>query len=189
MLAKVSSRSPTGPAESDPPPGRARGLTIIIAYKLIKGVLWLTFAVVILVLMHFGLESRVLGFAVHLRHTAHAWSIALGNLIAHAANRRGIFAILVALTADGVVSLVEGWALVHGRWWGPWLVVVTTASLLPFEAFAFVRHRRAIRAAVFCGNAAIVWYLARTARQHHHRSPDPTPSFLGSPGQHPPRPL
>jgi uncharacterized membrane protein (DUF2068 family) len=151
-------------------------VVLIIGYKLIKGVLWLAFAVVLLVLMRFGLEVRVLGLADHLRHHAGAWSVALGRLVAHAASRRGLFVIVVALIADGVASLVEGWALVHGRWWGPWLVVVTTASLLPFEVMAFVRHRHAVRAAVFFANAAIAWYLARTAlREHRERLELPKP--------------
>jgi uncharacterized membrane protein (DUF2068 family) len=152
------------------PVHRKPGLVVIIGYKLVKGVLWLAFAAVLLVLMRFGLEARVAGLADHLRHHAGAWSVALGKLVAHAASRRGLFVILVAVIADGVASLFEAWALIHGRWWGPWLVVVTTASLLPFEVTAFVRHPHAVRAAVLLANAAIVWYLARSAlREHRER--------------------
>ncbi len=157
-----------------PLPGRRpRGLAVIIAYKVIKGILWLAFAVALPVLVHLGLENWVLEISAHLQHHAGAWSVALGKLVARAASRRGLVVILVALLADGVASLVEGWALIHGAWWGPWLVVATTASLLPFEVLAFVRHRRAVRAAVLLANAAIVWYLARTAlrerRERHER--------------------
>jgi uncharacterized membrane protein (DUF2068 family) len=142
---------------------RRRGLLLIVVYKLAKGVLWLVFAVVILVLMRFGLAGSLLGFAAHLRQHAGAWSVELGKLVVSAASRRGLHVICVALVADGLGSLVEVWALVYGRWWGPWLVVVTTAALLPFEVVAFLRHRHAVRAAVFFANAAIAWYLARTA--------------------------
>ena len=152
------------------PPRRERGLVIIIAYKLIKGVLWLVFAAALPLLIHFGLEARVSGFATHLQHHAGAWSVALGKLVARAASKRGLVVIFVALLADGTASLVEGWALVHGAWWGPWLVVVTTSSLLPFEVLAFVRHRHVVRALVFLANTIIVWYLARTAlREHRER--------------------
>jgi uncharacterized membrane protein (DUF2068 family) len=148
---------------------------VIIAYKLIKAVLWLAFAMALPVLVHFGLESRVAGLAAHLQHHAGAWSVALGKLVARAGSRRGVFVVFVALVADGVASLVEGWALVRGAWWGPWLVVVTTASLLPFEVVAFVKHRHVVRAAVFLANVAIVWYLARTAlreRRETTRAPE-----------------
>ncbi|MGH7436907.1 MAG: DUF2127 domain-containing protein, partial [Polyangiaceae bacterium] len=111
---------------------REAALSLIIGYKLVKGVTWLVLAVVILVLMHMGLEDSLLGLADHLRHHANAWSLALARLVVGAASRRGLAAILVALLADGCYSLVEGWALVHGRWWGPGLVVFGTGTLLPF---------------------------------------------------------
>lgn len=150
-------------ARPSPSVRRRRGLLLIIVYKVGKGVLWLAFAIVILVLMRFGLAGNLLGLAAHLRQHAGAWSVELGKLVVSAASRRGLHVICVALVADGLASLVEAWALIYGRWWGPWLVVVTTASLLPFEVVAFFRHRHVVRAAVFFANAAIAWYLARTA--------------------------
>ena len=142
---------------------RERGLVLIIAYKLVKGGLWLVLAAVILVMMHMGLDDRLLGLATQLRHHAHAWSLHLADLVVRASSRRALWTIVVALLADGALTLVEGWALVHGHWWGPWLVVVATGSLLPFEILALVRHPHVVRALVFVVNIAIVVYLARTA--------------------------
>jgi uncharacterized membrane protein (DUF2068 family) len=107
-------------------------------------------------------------FAAHLRHHSGAWSLRLADLVVRAASRRGLWTIVVALLADGALSLVEGWALVHGHWWGPWLVVVATGSLLPFEVLALLRHPHAVRAAVFLANVVIVAYLARKA-MHERR--------------------
>jgi uncharacterized membrane protein (DUF2068 family) len=142
---------------------RDPALVLIIGYKLVKAGVWLVLAVVILVLMQMGLADHLLGLAEHLRHHAHAWSLFFARLVVSAASQRGLWTIVVALIADGCVSLVEGWALLHGRWWGPWLVVVATGTLLPFEVVAFVRHPHAVRAAIFAVNAAIVLYLARKA--------------------------
>jgi uncharacterized membrane protein (DUF2068 family) len=143
---------------------RERGVVLIIAYKVIKGGLWLVFATVIVVLMRMGwLGERLLGVAEHLRHHSRAWSLELAELVVRAASRRGLWTIVVALLADGVVSLVEGWALWHGHWWGPWLVVVATGSLLPFEVVAMVRRAHPVRILLFFVNAAIVVYLARKA--------------------------
>jgi uncharacterized membrane protein (DUF2068 family) len=142
---------------------RDTGLSLIIGYKLVKGGLWLTLAVVILVLMHMGLEDRLLGLADELRHHAHAWSLMFAQLIVRAATKRGLWTIVVALVADGIVTLVEGWALLHARWWGPWLVVVATGTLLPFEVVALVRHLHLVRVAILAVNVAIVVYLTRTA--------------------------
>jgi uncharacterized membrane protein (DUF2068 family) len=146
-------------------PRREAALSLIIGYKLVKGVTWLVLAVVILVLMQMGLEDQLLGLADHLRHHAHAWSLELARLVVGAASRKGLAAITVALVADGLFSLLEGWALLHGRWWGPWLVVIGTSALLPFEVVALVRHLHPVRAVLFVGNIAIVWYLARKARR------------------------
>jgi uncharacterized membrane protein (DUF2068 family) len=142
---------------------RERGLWLIIGYKLAKGGLWLVLAVVILVAMQAGLEHRLLGLAVQLRHHSQAWSIELAELVVRAASRRGMWTIVVALLADGLLSIVEGWALVHGFWWAPWLVVVATGSLLPFEVIALVRRLHVGRAVLFVVNVVIVAYLARRA--------------------------
>ncbi len=142
---------------------RERGLILIIVYKFVKGALWLIFATTILVFMRMGLGNHLLGLAHHLRLHAHPWSLALADVVTRASSRRGLWTITVALLADGTLTLVEGWSLLHGRWWGPWLVVAATGSLLPFEIAALVRHRHVIRAVVFVVNVAIVVYLARKA--------------------------
>jgi uncharacterized membrane protein (DUF2068 family) len=146
---------------------RERGLVLIIVYKLTKGVLWLLFSMTIVAFMRMGLGDRLIGFAHHLTLHAHPWSLALADLFIRASSRRALWTIAVALLADGTVTLVEGWALLHGRWWGPWLVVVATGSLLPFEVVALVRHPHVIRAVVFAVNVTIVVYLARKAAREH----------------------
>ncbi len=146
---------------------RERGLVLIIAYKLTKGGLWLVLAVTILVMMRMGLGDRLLGLADHLRLHAHAWSLRLADLAVRASSRRALWTIVVALVADGTLTLFEAWALIHGQWWGPWLVVVATGSLLPFEIAALVRHPHIIRSLVLLVNLAIVAYLARGALREH----------------------
>jgi uncharacterized membrane protein (DUF2068 family) len=143
------------------PPDRA--LDLIIAYKLGKGGLWFVFAGVMVVAMRMGLGDRMLGFAAALRHHSRAWSLQLAEVVVRAASRRGLWTITVALVADGSVSLLEGWALVHGHWWGPWLVVVATASLLPFEVVALVHRPHIVRASLLLLNLVMVAYLLRKA--------------------------
>jgi uncharacterized membrane protein (DUF2068 family) len=142
---------------------RERGLAVIIGYKLGKGGLWLVFVVVLFVAMHMGLSDRMLVVADHLRLHARAWSLRLAELLVSAATRRGLWTIIVALLADGTFSLVEAWALLSGKVWGKWLVVISTSALLPFEAAAFVEHPHAVRAALFVLNVLIVVYLAGKA--------------------------
>jgi uncharacterized membrane protein (DUF2068 family) len=152
---------------------RERGLVLIIAYKLVKGVLWLVLAGVMLAMIRMGLGDRLGGLAERLRHHAHAWSVYLAELVARAGSLRGLYTIVVALFADGTASLVEGWALYHGHWWGPWLVVVMTGSLMPFELVALAHHLTAIRVVLVVLNAVIVWYLARLALAERRHRPQP----------------
>jgi uncharacterized membrane protein (DUF2068 family) len=171
---------------------RERGLVVIIAYKLLKGGLWLLLALGLAIGIHMGIGHRLAGVADQLRHNAHAWSLALARLLVRASTPRGLWTIVVALVVDGVSSLIEGWALLHGRWWGPWLVVVATGSLLPYELYALVRHPHPSRAALFVVNLAIVVYLARIALRERasRREPEtfdrpggaPTTPQPGSPG-------
>jgi uncharacterized membrane protein (DUF2068 family) len=150
---------------------RERALSLIIAYKLGKGGLWLVFAAVIAAGMRMGLGkgmrmglgNQLLGLAVALRHHSQAWSLELADLVVRVATRRGLWTVVVALLADGAFSLLEGWALVYGHWWGPWLVVVGTGSLLPFEVVALLRRPHVVRLALLAVNLAIVVYLARKA--------------------------
>lgn len=142
---------------------RPRGLVIIIAYKLGKGALWLTLAAVLTVLVRVGLGERLLGFAEHLRHHAGAWSLQVAQLAVRASNRHVLWTMIVALLADGVASLLEGWALLYGHWWGPWLVVITTGSLLPFEIVALARKPHPLRVLLLAVNVVIVGYLAGRA--------------------------
>jgi uncharacterized membrane protein (DUF2068 family) len=142
---------------------RERGVVLIIAYKLGKAALWLVLAVLIAVMTGMGLGADLLGLADHLRHHTGAWSLELAELVTRAATRRGLWTMVVALVADALMSLLEGWALWHGHWWGPWLVVLSTGSLLPFEVVAFLRRPHMVRASLFVLNVAIVAYLARKA--------------------------
>jgi uncharacterized membrane protein (DUF2068 family) len=110
------------------------------------------------------------------RHHSGAWSLELADLLVRASTRRGLWTLFVALIADGVLTLVEAWALIHGHWWGPWLVVVATGSLLPFEVVALVRHPHVSRVLLLAVNLLIVWYLGRKALREHrervsHRAP------------------
>ncbi|HEX8791436.1 MAG TPA: DUF2127 domain-containing protein [Polyangiaceae bacterium] len=150
---------------------RERGLVLIIAYKLVKGILWLILACVLLVMMRMGLGAKLEGIAGHLRHHSQAWAIELAELLTRASTPRGLVTIVVALVADGTLTLVEGWALIHGHWWGPWLVVLATGSLLPFEVVALARHPHVGRALILVVNVAIVAYLIRKAlREHRQRA-------------------
>jgi uncharacterized membrane protein (DUF2068 family) len=161
------------PPAAAPPLRRDRGVEVIILYKAVKGGLWLVLATTIAVLVNAGLADRVVTLAEALRDHARPWSVELAKVLLRASSRHALWTVVAALYADGTVTLVEGWALYHGRWWGPWLVVGATGALLPFEVASLVRHPRPIRIVLLLVNLAIVVYLARVASRHGR--PDVTP--------------
>jgi uncharacterized membrane protein (DUF2068 family) len=151
-----------------PPTPPEPGLRLIILYKLVKASLGIAFSVVLWGFLFAGSADRVLGIAADVRHhVTAAWSIQLADAFVSAADKRHLEVLASALALDGAATLFEWYALRTGRPWGAWLVVLATASLLPFEVVAIVRHRREGRIVLLLLNLTIVAYLAlRTLKKH-----------------------
>jgi len=67
-----------------------------------------------------------------------------------------------ALAIDGTLTSIEGCSLWRGWWWGPWLIVVTTAAFIPFECWP--RPSPRVGAAILLAlNVVVALYLARRA--------------------------
>ncbi|MEB2286099.1 MAG: hypothetical protein B6D46_14405 [Polyangiaceae bacterium UTPRO1] len=148
----------------------AVGLRLVIAYKFVKAGAELVLAT----LLPFVARSALRDLAALLgRHVAGAWSLRTSELLTHADTPRAVALTALALALDGVLTLAEGWAL-HCRFaWAPWVVVISTGSLLPFEGFELARAPHPLRLLVFVVNLAIVWYLAAGRRARHSARPMP----------------
>lgn len=144
----------------------APGLRAIIGYKTAKASVQLALAALLCALWPFGLSEKVQEMALAVRHHAtHGWAIRLADLLAGSSSTRKLELSLLALSLDGVLTAIEAWALRREKWWGPWLVVAATGSLLPFEVYEFVRAPHWPRALLFAVNLTIVAYLWRRARR------------------------
>lgn len=138
----------------------AVGLRLVIAYKLAKAGGELVLAGVLAFAEHGAVReiATLLG-----RHVTGAWSLHLSALLARASAPHAVALATVALVLDGMLTLGEGWAL-HRRFvWAPWVVVISTGSLLPFEVFELVRAPHPIRVLILVVNLGIVVYLAAHA--------------------------
>jgi len=144
------------------------GVSAIIAYKLLKAVLEALLGVAFVYLVVRGAEAGAASLAeVLLEHVARNWALAAATLIVKCGTS-GHVKFLAALSfGDAVLSAVEGLALKTGRWWAPWLVVVATGALLPWEAFELVVRPTWIRAVLFFVNLAVVVYLLRVVAREH----------------------
>src|SRR5262249_56122698 len=99
-------------------------------------------------------------------HAVHSWRDVIARAIARLSNfPHSLTWAAAGLAGDAVVSAFEGWALARDFWWAPWLIVAATATLLPFELYAIIRHPRVGRIVIFTINVAIVAYLARRAKR------------------------
>jgi uncharacterized membrane protein (DUF2068 family) len=138
-----------------------RGLRLIVAYKLAKAGGEIALAALLAMA---GAEVPAGNLAARLsRHVAAAWSLEVSRFLGGAAGPHAIELVIAALVLDGLLTLGEGWAL-HRRFaWAPWLVVLSTGSLLPFEVVELVRRPRAVRLLILLVNVGIVCYLAARA--------------------------
>jgi uncharacterized membrane protein (DUF2068 family) len=142
------------------------GLRLIVTYKLTKAVLQVLAAVLLFYGAAHGLTARLAEFAEKLReHAVHAWSnVFAAALLRFTHSRHSLTWTAYALLADAGLSSVEGWAISRGHTWGEWLVVVTTAGLIPFEIRALMHHLRVGRVVLLVLNIAIVTYLILNIR-------------------------
>jgi uncharacterized membrane protein (DUF2068 family) len=148
-------------------PRRETGLRLILGYKLGKAALWLLLAAALGLLVATGRVEVFRELARGLRaHVAGRWSLLAGAALESVLSVRGLRLLEVGLVLDGLLSLVEGWALWRGHRWGPWLVVVATALPVPVEAWELVRHASPWRALLLTVNLAVVAYLLRWLRRH-----------------------
>ena len=149
-----------------PVPTPPTGLRLITIYKFTKAVLQVAAAVLLFYGAAHGLNARLAEFAEKLReHAVHAWSnLFAAALLRFTHSRHSLSWTAYALLGDAALSSVEGWALSRGYTWGEWLVVVTSAGLIPFEIRALMHHVHVGRVILLVLNVVIVIYLIRNIR-------------------------
>ncbi|HEY4395874.1 MAG TPA: DUF2127 domain-containing protein [Polyangia bacterium] len=149
------------------------GLRLIVTYKFVKAVLQVAAAVLLFYGAAHGLSAKLADFAERLReHAVHAWSnVFAAALLRFVQARHSLVWTADALLFDAGLSSVEGWALSRGYTWGEWLVVGTTAFLVPFEIRALVHHLRLGRAVLLVLNLIIVAYLIANIRARRAARP------------------
>lgn len=147
---------------------RPVGLEAIIVYKLVKAVAEAGLGGAALWLVLRGAEAGAATLAeVLLEHFTGAWALRAATLVVRAATSTHVKFVAAASFADAALSAVEGLSLRAGRWWAPWLVVIATGSLLPWEVWEILRRPTWSRALLLAVNMAVVVYLLRgVAREH-----------------------
>jgi uncharacterized membrane protein (DUF2068 family) len=150
---------------------RARGLQLILAYKITRAAVSGLGSVVALWCVALGLSASLhrAAQAVH-DHAASALSIWASEQLLSAVRPGHLAIVGMALAVDAAVLTLESWSLWRGESWGAWLVVIATGMLLPFELAALIAHPAAGRLALLAINAAVVSWLLRHAVRLHRAS-------------------
>src|SRR4029079_5269072 len=114
--------------------GLPTGERLIIGYKLGKAGLQSVSAVAVCVAVRAGFAHTLASVADALAdHAVHPLTIRLARWLGMVITPGRLHAVAILLGADAVVSATEGWILRRGYRWSRWLILVSTASLLPLE--------------------------------------------------------
>jgi uncharacterized membrane protein (DUF2068 family) len=149
---------------------RDAGVSAIIAYKLFKAVLEALLGVVATYMVVRGAEAGAATLAeVILEHFTRNWAVAVAKLIVRGGTSGHVKFVALFAFGDAVLSAVEGLALRAQRWWAPWLVVIATGSLLPWEVWELINRPNWIRLTLFIINVAVVAYLLRGVVREHRQ--------------------
>lgn len=146
----------------------------IIAFKLIKGALFLSLAWVMWALSDNDLPAEVKNLMNMLRvHPANKFFTHLAEQVGHITEANVLWAAAGTLFYS-LISLVEGTGLIFRVRWAGWLAIGDSAFFIPIEIYELNRPGKFSwwLLAVFFVNVLIVWYLFtnrhRLFRHHHH---------------------
>ena len=152
------------------------GMKLIIRYKAVKAAAELLVSLTFFLVGSAGSAQKLAAAARLIRHHAtEAWSITLAERLLDESTARHVFVVATALLVDGLITLLEGWALYRGFRWARWLVVAATAALIPFEIEGIIRHPTAGHVILLLLNAMIVVYLMRRGDPESRELSQPAP--------------
>lgn len=165
--------TPVAPAAAKIPevPDRATGVELVVIYKSVKAGLEFALCALLIAGLIFGFAHHLQELTMQLRtHVTRAWAVKSAEWLMNSATPQHLHLAGIALFLDGALTAFEAWALRRGHWWGPWLVVVASGSLLPWEVVELIHYQRVGRLIVFLINLAIVVYLTLHAlKERRHR--------------------
>jgi len=151
---------------------RAPTLYVIIAIKLLKGLLFVVLAIVAYTLSDNDLPAEYRGLLHHLRLNPERKFFAdLAVQVGKLTEAKVLWAAAGTLCYS-LFSLVEGVGLIFRVSWAGWLAIGESAFFIPIEIHELVKNPVLPVFLVLALNVVIVWYLFRNRHwlfRHHHR--------------------
>jgi uncharacterized membrane protein (DUF2068 family) len=149
----------------------SRGLLLVAAYKLIKGVALLALGIGALRLLHRDVAAEAARWIDLLRIDPQNHYIQ--SMLARIAkvDTRKLKELSIGTFLYSGVFLTEGVGLALRKRWAEYLTILTTASLLPLEIYEIAKRFSTAKIFVLLVNIAVVVYLVyevRRTRNSHH---------------------
>src|SRR6266849_1291830 len=143
----------------------SRGLLLIAAFKLIKGLGLLALGIGALRLLHKDVAAEITQWLDALRVDPHNRYIQeliekLGMV-----DDRKLKALSVGTFFYSALFLTEGVGLSLRKRWAEYVTIISTASLLPLEIYEIAKHVSAPKIAVLLANIAVLVYLVIEVRR------------------------
>lgn len=158
----MSSRGPHG-----------KGLWLIAAFKLLKGVALLALGIGALKLLHKDVAAVAEHWINVFRGDPHNHYMDLLLAKLRLLDDRRLKELSVGTFVYSAVFLTEGTGLALGKRWAEYFTIITTSSLLPLEIYELAKHASMGKSVALVINVAVVAYLVRELRRYPKRPKNP----------------
>ena len=147
-----------------------RGLRLIAAFKLLKGLALLALGIGALKLLHKDVEAIVVHWINVFQVDPHSHYLQLLLEKLSILDDRRLKELSVGTFVYSAIFLTEGVGLALAKRWAEYLTIVSTASLLPLELYEIAKHASIGKGVALLINLAVVVYLIRELRRFPKRA-------------------
>ena len=136
-----------------------RGLRLIAAFKLLKGLALLALGIGALKLLHKDVEAIVVHWINVFQVDPHSHYLQLLLEKLSILDDRRLKELSAGTFIYSAIFLTEGAGLAFRKSWAEYLTIITTASLLPLEVYELAKHASIGKVLALVINLAVVIYL------------------------------
>jgi uncharacterized membrane protein (DUF2068 family) len=147
-----------------------RGLRLIAAFKLLKGLALLALGIGALKLLHKDVEAIVVHWINIFQVDPHGHYMHLLLAKLSILDDRRLKELSVGTFIYSAIFLTEGFGLALGKRWAEYLTIISTASLLPIEVYELGKHASIGKGVALAINLAVVVYLILELRRFPKRN-------------------
>jgi uncharacterized membrane protein (DUF2068 family) len=143
----------------------SRGLLVIAAFKLLKGLALLVVGIGAHTLVDKDLASVVEHWVNVFRVDPNQYLHTLLGRCTDISPQR-LRELSIGTFFYAALLLTEGLGLAMGKRWAEYFTIIATSSFIPLEIYEIIHHANIAKVAVLLINVAVVWYLVLELRRH-----------------------